>query len=258
MKNILKTLTVCGGVAASCLTAQAGLVGGNVTTSVAGGTWASIAGDTLSYTSLSAPNVATTSQGMPGAGSGSTAQLLSETFTPSSSFTLGGITAVLGTSSGTATPTISIGLYNVTGVSLTGGTSYTAGVNLLGGGSGFTFTLGAQNSLQDTFTFDNTGTSDQIALTAGQTYAFEISVATAQNSQLQWYRAAAVDTQGQMMGSADSTTARTTIAQLGLAGGTPRTGSLAVYAAPVPEPASLTLIGLGALVGTFVVRRQKK
>jgi len=27
---------------------------------------------------------------------------------------------------------------------------------------------------------------------------------------------------------------------------------------PVPEPASMTLIGLGALVGTFLVRRQKK
>ncbi len=243
-------------VAITSLTVHASLVGGNATTASAGGSWASLTGDTLMYTSLAAPNTGTTAQGNPAAGGGATAVILSETFTPSSSFNLAAIDVVLGTTGGTATPTLSIGLYNVTGVALGAGATYTPGTDLLGGGSGFTFTLAGQNSSQDILSFDNTTTADQVSLVSGDTYAFEISTPVAQDSQVQWYRGGAVDTEGEMMGTADSTTARTTISALGLAGGAPRTGELAVYGvSAVPEPTTLALIGAG-LAAVVLVRRK--
>ena len=256
MNTNTKLAALVAGTALTSLTAQAGLIGGNATTAAAGGSWSTLSGDTLMYTALAAPNTGTTAQGNVAAGGGASAVILSETFTPGSSFNLAAINVVLGTTGGTATPTLSIGLYNVTGVGLGAGATYTPGANLLGGGNGFTFTLAGQNSSQDIFSFDNTTTSDQVSLVAGDTYAFEISTPVAQDSQVQWYRGGAVDTEGQMMGTADSTTARTTISALGLAGGAPRTGELAVYGvSAVPEPTTLALIGSG-LVAAVLVRRK--
>jgi hypothetical protein len=193
-------------------------------------------------------------------GGGATFFALSETFTPSSAYTLGQINILAGVSA--ANTSLTVHLFDVTGVDKQGSSAfYFPGVDLFGGGSGLAFTVTTAGEQQYIFSLSNGGTSDQITLTAGNTYALEIwTPATVGQNNFQWYRAGVVATDGQMMGSHDASSgvSRNTLAALGLAGGAPRTGSLALFAAtPVPEPASVALMGLGALAGTFVLRRRK-
>jgi hypothetical protein len=62
-----------------------------------------------------------------------------------------------------------------------------------------------------------------------------------------------------MMGTHDATAPRQTLFGLGLAGGTPRTASLALYSVTVPEPTSFALIGcaLGVLFVRLASARPK-
>ena len=153
--------------------------------------------------------------------------MLSETFTPSSGYTLGQIGILGGVSA--ANTSLTLHLFDVTGVDKQGsGAFYFPGTDLFGGGSGLSFTIAPAAESQWIFSLSNGSTSDQIALTAGNTYALELwtPAANAQNS-VQWFRAGVVATDGQMMGSHDSASgvSRNTIAALGLAGGSPRTAS---------------------------------
>jgi hypothetical protein len=207
------------------------------------------------YTSVAASS-ATVAQGNPSLGSGAAAFALSETFTPVSSVILGQINILGGVSA--AGTTLSLHLYDVTGVDKQGSSAfYFPGTDLFGGGSGLSFTVTPTGQQQYIFSLSNGSTLDQVSLTGGNTYALEIwtPAAVGQNN-FQWYRGGVVATDGQMMGSHDALTSvsRNTIAALGLAGGAPRTGSLALSV--VPEPSSFALMGLGALFGTFVLRRK--
>lgn len=251
-------MAVAGGVlavAALCGTARADLSFG--TSATVSSYLAPAGAGALQYTSVAATS-ATVAQGQPSLNSGAPGTVLSETFTPSSSFTLGGISLLAASGSGNV---LSLHLYDVTGVDKQGSSAfYFPGTDLFGGGSGLSFTIPANGQLQYQFSLSNGGTSDQIALTAGNTYALEVwTPAALGSSGFVWYRGAAVATDGQMMGSRDLTASvsRNTIAALGLAGGAPRTASLALYAATVvPEPTAMALIGMGTLAISLARRRK--
>src|SRR5262245_25292996 len=241
MNTLIKPLTIAAGLGIA-ISAQADL---SFSTSP---TISSYLG-TPFYTSLPATS-ATTAQGNASVATNTVNFVLSETFTPVSAVTLGQINILGGVS--VASTTLSVHLYDVTGVDKQGaGAFYNPGTDLFGNGSGLSFTVTPSGETQWIFGLSNGSTSDQVSLTGGNTYALEIwtPLAVGQNG-FQWYRGLNVATDGQMMGARNSagSESRNTIAALGLAGGAPRTASLALYAVPEPSLIALTGIGLAALV----------
>jgi hypothetical protein len=210
--------------------------------------------DTPVYESVAVPSTASTSQGYPGLGKGATYQVLSEIVTPTTNFTLGDIDITAGGGGG---GTVILNMFAITpSVSVTAASAtYPApasGSGLLGNGNGLSF---AFNGFSDeevvTFTLTNgPNSNDQIALTAGQQYAVEFWEGSVNT--LYWDRGGNNDPGGQGFGTADSTTARTTLNALGLAGGAPRTFGIAL--SQTPEPATIALLSLGGLV---LLRRKR-
>lgn len=205
-----------------------------------------------------------------GASAGVASNIFSQTFTPTTTFTLGafGIYAAGGPVTGA-----SVHLFQVTFLpnGLPGGWATTGGYNILQNantndmlnpgnlGTGPTFNysgVATQNYLE----FDLSGAS-QVTLQAGASYAFEIWApsSTVANA-LFWRRGAEFYANGNIYGAnAAGAGYAADVTQLGVsmnnvAGGT-RDGGLALYA--VPEPASMTLMGLGTLAGLMFIRRRK-
>src|SRR5262249_26331170 len=127
---------------------------------------------------------------------------------------------------------------------------YFPGTDLLGNGSGAGLNItaggsGSGGAKQISFNLSNgPNSNDNPTLTAGTSYAVEFWVPTALTNGFIWDRNAGspADPGGQLMGAhnpTDFSTSRNTIAALGLAGGAPRIGAVALYA--VPEPASFTM-----------------
>jgi hypothetical protein len=203
------------------------------------------------YHSLATPNLATTSQGFPGLGQGATYQVLAETFTPQVNFTLMDIEILAAGGGGGA---MIMNIYPITpsiSNTLASATYPAPGAGLLGvGGNGLTFNFnGFGDTEVVTFTLTNgPNSNDQIALTAGQQYAIEFWEGSANT--LFWYRSGTADPYGQAFGTKDSTTARTTLNALGLAGGAPRTFAVSFS----PEPATICLFALGSLA---LLRRKR-
>jgi hypothetical protein len=181
--------------------------------------------------------------------------VLGETFTPGSSFTLGSF-SVMGQVSTTAIFQLhlyDLGPAGTVSVSSSAAT-YTPGTDLFSVNSVALTATGGE--VQGQFNLDP---ADQVNLSANEEYALEIWTPTAigQNGFI-WFRGSAADPGGQMFSDANSTSARATLAANGQAGGAPRTGALALYAAaPVPEPGTYALFG-GGLAMLGLIRRFKK
>jgi hypothetical protein len=267
MKTIIKSLTASflAGIAfiTLCGTARADLTVSNSTTIA---TWNQVGGQSPFYvTSLSGIS----SQGSPGLGSGATYTVLSETFTitngagslanGTTNYTLTGI-AIVG---GNQPANSSIHVFDVTatltsnnGTPLQGsGATYdfVANGDLLGGGFGLTLTnlLGGEDQILYNLT-TGPGTDDQIVLGAGHTYAFEI---WAPSGGTYWYRSSNADPGGEAMGSANASlgVARLTITSLGLAGGAPRTFTLALYGSPTSAAPSVNNNTNNVVVTNYVI-----
>ena len=247
----LKALTFCGSIAAMAVfseTAQAQITFGS------GGSLTAWNGAPV-YVSLANASLGGATTGQGSATITGTYGLLAETFTPSSSFTLSSIGLLMQVNSAT---TYQINLYDLgpagtVSVSSSAAT-YTPGTSLFSDNLISLSTTSGE--VQGLFTLP---LADQVTLLANEQYAIEIWTPSASGSSaFLWYRGSAADPGGQMFSGGDSANARATLAANGQAGGAPRTGALALYAVPVPEPASMALLGFGALIGTFVIRRSRK
>jgi len=121
-------------------------------------------------------------------------------------------------------------------------------VDLLSAGDNVTL---ANASQFDVFTFSG---ADNVSINSGDSYIFDL-VAADSTSNLSWHRGAKTANQTIAVNSVVVGGAGTVLNFAGT--GASRTPIAAFFAAPVPEPTSMALLGLGALVGTFAIRRRK-
>lgn len=117
--------------------------------------------------------------------------------------------------------------------------------------AGDNVTLNSANQF-DLFTLSG---ADQASINSGDSYWFGL-VAT-DGSVLTWERGAITANQDIAVNSSVAVGANGTVLNNGGTGAN-RTPVAAFFAAPVPEPTSMALLGLGALIGTFVIRRSGK
>jgi hypothetical protein len=133
----------------------------------------------------------------------------------------------------------------------TTGSSFTVGADLLSSGAAVTsFTTTAFTGSQ-VANFAFTG-ADAITLSANEYYMFVIMTGTTANT-IQWTRggsAGATFTGGQLFRANSGSTG------FGALNGAIRQGDFALTINPVPEPAAMTLLGLGTLA-TLLARRRR-
>ena len=173
-------------------------------------------------------------------------------FKPSTAFTLGAFEFWAANGGSGAS---SIGNYNLSLYDLGASFSLPAGNPLytLTGSEVDLFSAGLNVTTTANLQFDvlNFSGADQVALNAGDSYLMLISKASGDNLVME----RGPGTANQALGLA------TVVPGAGVAinnvpVGANRTPIASFYAAPVPEPTSMALLGLGALIGTSVIRRR--
>jgi hypothetical protein len=117
--------------------------------------------------------------------------------------------------------------------------------------AGLNVTL-ANVSQFDVFTFSG---ADNFSMNSGDSYLFDL-VAADGISNLGWHRGPVTANQDIAVNSVVVGGAGTVLNNGGT--GANRTPVAAFYAASVPEPTSMALLGLGALVGMFPIRRRNQ
>ena len=243
MKNHIKTLAILSALALAA-SAQAGVTLSidSVTTQTST-TWSGSPAGTLAQ-SISTPSSQNSFDG--GVSSGII-------FKAGSSFTLGAIEIDEFSMTGGS------GVFNLFMYDL--GSSYvlpaTSPVYTFTGSEVSLFSAGLNVTLAnagqfDLFTFSG---ADNVSMNSGDSYLFDL-VAADGISSLGWHRGGTTANQDIAVNSVVVGGAGTVLNNGGT--GANRTPIAAFYAASVPEPTSMALLGLGALVGTFAIRRRKQ
>jgi hypothetical protein len=242
MKNHIKTLAL--------LSALALAVPVRASVSETDGLGTSWLGTPTFQTGL--PTVFTTSEGNFGSTGGAGGfGALAQTFTLSTSGILQDIQLVLAGSTQTFHVELyDLGAYPGSGYPATSST-YTPSslTSLLAVGDTFTYNggaSGAQNVARLTFS----GADANITLNAGELYALQIDPTAAQTAF--WARDGVQTVTGQAYRMNQFSAGN-----MGALNGAIRDLGLAVIVTPVPEPASMTLMGLGTLAGLMFIRRRK-
>lgn len=240
MKIHIKTL-IMAALLSSSLIASAGLT--TSTYSVSPDVWA---GTPSLYTTLAPNSNQTVSQG------GGTNSAVALTFTTGASgFQLDSFSIVA--AGGPSTGIIHLYQSPVGGTEADGYVNLSFSTDLLGGGAGLGFTYFG-SATQNILNFDLTG-SDQVTLLANTLYAIDFT-ANVSDTAYNFYvrRGGAFYTAG---GNIYATATADTAAgqRFDVSGSGRRDAPLALYA--VPEPASMTLMGLGTLAGLMFIRRRK-
>ncbi len=143
-----------------------------------------------------------------------------------------------------------LGPYPASGYPATSAT-YTPGslTDLLTAGDQFTYhggNAGAANVAEVVFS----GADANITLNAGELYAVQIDPTATPD--MFWVRDGQLPVNGQAYRMSQFSTGT-----MGAINGSIRDFGLAVTVAPVPDPGSIALVGLGGLLSLFVVRRRK-
>lgn len=243
MKISIQTLALCGGfLALASFQAQAGVTFSiDSTTTQSSTSWSGSPGGTLAQ-SISTPNTQNSQDG--GLSSGII-------FKAGSSFTLGAVEIDEAFLTGA-------GNFNLVMYDLGSAYVLPAGnpVYTFTGSEVDLFTAGDNVTLNSANQFDlfTLSGADRASMHSGDSYWFGL-VAT-DGSSLTWERGPQTANQDIAVNSVVVGANGTVLNNGGT--GANRTPVAAFFAASVPEPTSMALLGLGGLVGTFVIRRRKQ